>query len=84
MEWQKFTGLPFVFAAWISNKKLDKDFIDSFNKANALGLNCLDDVVKEHSDPGFDLKEYYTRFIKFKLDDDKMKALNIFIEKINA
>ncbi len=84
LEWQKFTGLPFVFAAWISNKKLDKDFIDSFNKANAWGLNCLDNVVKEHSDPGFDLKEYYTRFIKFKLDDDKMKALNIFIKKINA
>ena len=37
-EWQKFTGLPFVFAAWISNKKLDPAFIEVFNKANETGL----------------------------------------------
>ncbi len=26
LEWKKFTGLPFVFAAWVSNKKLDIRF----------------------------------------------------------
>ena len=30
-EWTKFTGLPFVFACWVSNKKIDFDFIKQFN-----------------------------------------------------
>ncbi len=40
-EWEKFTGLPFVYAAWISNKKLEGHFIDEFNAANEVGLNDL-------------------------------------------
>ena len=28
--WKQMTGLPFVFAAWVSNKKLPDDFIASF------------------------------------------------------
>ena len=31
--WKNFTDLPFVFAAWISNKNLDKNFIKEFNEA---------------------------------------------------
>ena len=31
--WKEMTGLPFVFAAWVANKKLPQDFIISFNKA---------------------------------------------------
>ena len=46
-EWQKFTDFPFVFAAWISNKKLDDNFINDFNEANAFGLNRIDQVVGE-------------------------------------
>ncbi|MDQ6888671.1 MAG: menaquinone biosynthesis protein, partial [Bacteroidota bacterium] len=34
LEWKKFTGLPFVFAAWVSNKKFNEDFIKIFNEAN--------------------------------------------------
>ncbi len=48
LEWKKFTGLPFVFAAWISNKKLTDSFIESFNNANLFGLKQIDKVVKEN------------------------------------
>src|SRR5690606_3881122 len=33
--WKEFTGLPFIFAAWISNRDLPPYFIREFNKANA-------------------------------------------------
>src|SRR5437773_8401938 len=36
-EWRSITGLPFVFAIWISNKPLLPDFIERFNQANANG-----------------------------------------------
>jgi chorismate dehydratase len=81
-EWEKFTGLPFVFAAWISNKKLDDNFIDEFNKANAFGLNRIEEVVKENPFPIFDLAYYYSDCISFKLDENKKKGLELFLEKL--
>lgn len=79
LEWKKFTALPFVFAAWISNKKLDKGFIDSFNKANAFGLKRLQDVVEENETNVFNLHEYYTRYISFKMNEEKNKGMNLFL-----
>jgi chorismate dehydratase len=31
LAWKEFTGLPFVFAAWVANKQLSKNFIQLFN-----------------------------------------------------
>jgi len=56
LEWKKFTGLAFVFATWISNRKLDEDFIISFNESNLFGLNKIDQIVKENPYPDFNLK----------------------------
>jgi len=83
-EWQKFTGLPFVFAAWVSNKKLDASFSDSFNKANALGLQQLDKVINENPYEFFDLKKYYTNYINYSLTDKARKGLELFLAKIGG
>ncbi len=84
LEWKSYTGLPFVFAAWVSNKKLDEKFITSFNEANAFGLNNLDDVVKENQTEVFNLADYYTRFISFKLNAKKEAGMNLFLKKIKT
>jgi chorismate dehydratase len=80
--WKAHTGLPFVFAAWIANKPLPADFIARFNEANAIGLQHIDEVVAENPYAHFDLKEYYTRSIDYRLDDRKREALMLFIEKV--
>ena len=36
--WQQHTRLPFVFAAWVSQKTLPDDFIAAFNAALARGI----------------------------------------------
>ena len=82
MEWKKFTGLPFVFAAWISNKKLSSNFIDSFNKANKTGLQHIEIVVAENPYSFFDLTKYYTSYIKYSLDENAKKGLSAFIDKL--
>jgi chorismate dehydratase len=81
LEWKKFTGLPFVFAAWITNKKLDPSFIAAFNKANLAGLQQIDKVVKENIYEFFNLESYYTCYISYQLDDKKKTALKRFIEE---
>lgn len=82
LEWKKFTGLPFVFAAWISNKKLDGKFITEFNEANAWGLKNISDVVKENETNIFNLMDYYTRYISFEINEEKRKAMYLFLKKI--
>lgn len=84
LEWKKFTGLPFVFAAWISNKKLPQIFIDSFNEANSVGLNMIGTIVKDNPFTKFNLHEYYTKYISFQLNDRKQEALKIFFNKISS
>ena len=81
-EWEKFTGLPFVYAAWISNKKLDADFIKNFNEANAFGLHKIDEVVNQNPYEVFDLHHYYTDYISFDLDENKKKGLELFLKKL--
>lgn len=80
--WKNHTGLPFVFAAWISNKKLEPSFLVPFNTANGAGLNNLPAVLAELSFSHFDLKEYYTRFISYPLDSRKRNGLSEFLKKL--
>jgi chorismate dehydratase len=77
--WKDFTGLNFVFAAWISNKKLDVDFIKNFNDANAAGLNHIDDVLAENPYELFDLKRYYSHYINYVFDERKKVGMEEFL-----
>ena len=80
--WKEMTGLPFVFAAWVSNKKLPATFIAAFNEANGFGLDNLDEVTRQNPGAVFDLKRYYTEMVKFKLDSQMHKAKALFLRKI--
>ena len=78
-EWRSITGLPFVFAAWVSKKKLDDEFIRLFNEANAMGLQRIDEIVKETAFDLYDLKKYYTLHLSYKLDESKRKGMEKFL-----
>jgi chorismate dehydratase len=80
--WKKHMGLPFVFAAWISNKKLNAEFIEAFNEANKEGLSNIDTVVTQNPGEIFDLRKYYTQYISYRLDAEKKKALKLFLDKL--
>lgn len=81
--WQMHTGLPFVFAAWISNKRLDKEFIHDFNEANKEGLKNINKVVAENQCEIFDLGKYYTEYISYRFDEEKRTALKLFLDKLD-
>ena len=83
LEWKKITGLPFVFAAWISTRDLPKEFITIFNESNALGLNHLDEIIAANPFDLYDLKKYYTLHISYRLDEKKREAMKKFLELIS-
>ena len=82
-NWIAFTGLPFVFAAWVANKPLGEEFEDAFNLANGYGIKHIDEVVAEQHFPSYDLKKYYTENISYQLTDNKRKGLALFLEKLS-
>ena len=82
LAWKEMTGFPFVFAAWVSNKKMTEDFLIKFNQANKLGLLHMDDVLAKQAHSNFDLKKYFTHYIKYDFTEDKRKALSSFLGKL--
>ncbi|UEG49045.1 menaquinone biosynthesis protein [Ferruginibacter lapsinanis] len=80
--WKAYTGLPFVFAAWVSNKPVADDFIKKFNEANALGFKNMNQIVEKYSIPDIDLMKYYTQFIKFELNIAMHESIALFLSKL--
>ena len=80
--WKNLTGLPFVFAAWISNKKLDPGFIRAFDQANGVGVHDITSVLATLEYNDFDLSEYYTKYISYELNASKQEGLDLFIQKL--
>jgi chorismate dehydratase len=83
LAWKEMTGMPFVFAAWVSNRALPENFIAAFNEAIGYGFLHIDEVITENETALFDLKSYYTQFVKFKLDDKMKEAKALFLRKLN-
>lgn len=78
-EWRAITGLPFVFAAWISTKPLPEDFIARFDAANQMGLAHIDDIVAANPYPLYDLRKYYTLHLSYQLDEKKRAGMKHFL-----
>jgi chorismate dehydratase len=84
MEWKIFSGLPFVFACWTSNKQLDNMFINEFNEVLRLGVNNIDGVVDKFGQTGAItgeiLRTYLMKNIDFNFNDEKKAGLSLFLE----
>jgi chorismate dehydratase len=84
-EWQKFTGLPFVFAAWIANKPIPHEFMDEFNKALKFGLDHRKELLQElPMASNFDLDDYLMNRLDFEFNDDKKEAFHLFLNYVKA
>jgi len=83
-EWRKITGLPFVFAVWVSTKKLHDDFIKLFDDANAVGLQHINEIVAATPFDLYDLKKYYELHLSYPLDAKKREGLSYFLQIIET
>ncbi len=78
--WKEFTGMPFLFAAWIANKKLSNNFLVKFNAANAIGFNHLEEIIRENICENYSLKKYYTENISYNLSKEKLESLQLYLK----
>ena len=82
--WMTHTGLPFVFAAWMSNQPIPEDFKTLFNNANAYGVAHIAEVLDQlpARTHGYDMETYYTKNIEYRLTDTMQQGMQLFLEKV--
>ncbi|WP_026898318.1 menaquinone biosynthetic enzyme MqnA/MqnD family protein [Daejeonella oryzae] len=82
-EWKKFTGLPFAFAVWAANKKIEPAFISEFNLALKFGLANREQIIPGLPEyKNFDLADYLMHKLDFNLDEKKKEAISKFLDLV--
>lgn len=85
--WKQLTGLPFVFAAWMTRKPIFADLQFELNEALKFGVHHIDQMVEETNTSSFtnaELKDYLHNSISYELNADKRRAIDLFISKIRS
>ncbi|MFC2175985.1 menaquinone biosynthetic enzyme MqnA/MqnD family protein [Bacteroidota bacterium] len=77
--WKSLTGLPFVFACWVSNKELPEDFLAAFNESLQFGLDERETAIELMAEKNTkEMKRYVTDVISYELDPKKHEAMKLF------
>ena len=82
--WVAHTGLPFVFAAWMSNQPIPASFQALFNQANAYGVEHIQEVLAQlpSRTHDYNMEQYYTQNIQYTLTDSMQQGMRLFLEKV--
>ncbi len=87
-EWTKYTNLPFVFAVWIANKKIDTHFITEFNKSLQFGVDNIDNAILQGDFNKIvdseTIKKYLTENISYPYDNRKKQGMELFLKYVKT
>ncbi len=77
--WKVNTGLPFLFAAWVSRPGIDPEFLSQLNKSFRAGVDSIQqmDLSAMH-------RAYLENSISFSFDQEKKRALKLFLREAAA
>ncbi|MCC7331736.1 MAG: menaquinone biosynthesis protein [Flavobacteriales bacterium] len=82
-EWNKFSGLPFAFACWVSNKKIPDEFVSELNQALNFGVEHISESISLNESTQLtneQMLNYLTNDISYHFTAEKRRALNLFLE----
>ena len=82
--WHEYTRLPFVFAAWVSNQSVDKDFLEAFNATIKESLTHIPEVIQQNPFDAYSLHAYYHDNIQYFLNEEKHKGMTLFLKLLNS
>jgi len=81
-QWKNYTGLPFVFACWISNKKLGRQESAAFLNALKFGTENISAVLKmlKRDYNKNAINSYLNNNINYHFDEPKRTAMKLFLQ----
>lgn len=80
--WKQFTGLPFVFAVWVSLQPMPAEWQQHFDAAQAEGLGKLREVAAAQQFAAYDLYQYYTQHLRYELNDAMRAGMYHFLNML--
>lgn len=80
--WKQMTGLPFVFAAWLSVVPQPVSFVQRFDQAQSAGLDLRLDLARTYQSelPHYNLLDYFIKQIHYKIDARAREGMNLFLQ----
>ena len=80
--WLEMTGLPFVFAAWLSAIPLDAAFVHAFDDAQAEGVDRRLELAIMHQFevPGYNLVDYFLNQIHYQIDEAARAGRKLYLQ----
>jgi chorismate dehydratase len=85
--WIGFSGLPFVFAAWVSRERMPVRIIEQFTGALAYGVGRRRECIDYFRDrlPAYDdCLGYLERNISYEFDARKKEGLGLFLKYLTG
>lgn len=80
-EWFNFTSLPFVFACWVANKKIESEFKENFSKSLEFGIKNITHLINsnyKNIKSVNNIDSYYRKNLDYNLDEKKKEAVKLF------
>ena len=78
--WKRFSGLPFLFAAWVSLNPVDTKLWSQIDAAFADGIAHLDDIQLPAGHAHVDIRHYLERNIKYRITDEMLKGAGLYTD----
>lgn len=79
-EWQKYTQLPFVYAAWYQKSKINQELEELLSKTFAWGLSQIPKIIPSIPSEIPDLADYFSNKIGFIIGENEKKGIDLFRE----
>ncbi len=84
-DWFAFSGLPFIFALWVSGNKPEMEYLKNFNDALRSGLQRIPELTSHYAHSGIPpalMKDYLENRIQYTLNERHMQGLELFLKLV--
>lgn len=81
--WLEMTGLPFVFAVWVTTRPIDNELSDVLNAAFAYGIQRIPEIVEATDVPYLspdELNKYLQQYIRYDFGTRQQEGMKIFLD----
>lgn len=89
--WHTHTGLPFVFAAWITCSKLNRlgiKYAEALNAVRNKGVISIERIIEEKKGcmplDESEMLHYLTKSVRFHIGNDEKDGINEFFDRAKA